>query len=110
MKKILLNISSTETMKNVANLITPDHHVIKGSGVTFDKLTSTEIYSTLVLKIQNKPSSDIFFENLFNDNDIDRATIYMLSRLVSHSTYMRSFQCKILNNVLFLNKKSIFLK
>ena len=52
MKKILLNISSTETMKNAANLITPDHHVIKGSGVTFDKLTSTEIYSILVLKIQ----------------------------------------------------------
>ena len=29
----------------------------------------------------------------------------MLPRLITYSTYMRSFQYKILNNVLFLNKK-----
>ena len=41
-----------------ANLITHDHHLIKGSRViTLDKLTSTEIYSILTIKEQNKPSS-----------------------------------------------------
>ena len=29
----------------------------------------------------------------------------MLPRLITYNTYMRSFQYKILNNVLFLNKK-----
>ena len=59
----------------------------------------------LISKVQNKPSSNFYFENLFNDNGIDRATIYMLPRLATYNTYMRSFQYKLLNNVLFLNKK-----
>ena len=89
-----------------ANLITHDHHLIKGSRViTLDKLTSTEIYSILTLKVKNKPSSNIYFENLFNYHDIDWTAVYMLPRLVTHNTYMRSFQYKILNNILYLNKK-----
>ena len=83
-----------------ANLITHDHHLIKGSRViTLDKLTSTVIYYILISNVQNKPSSNIYFENSFNDNDINWAAIYM------HNTYTRSFQYKILNNILFLNKK-----
>ena len=34
--------------------------------ITSDKLTSTEIYYMLNLKVQNEPSSNIYFENLFN--------------------------------------------
>ena len=87
-----------------ANLTTHDHHLIKGSRViTLDKLTSTKIYSILTLKVKNKP--DIYFENLFNYHDIDWTAVYMLPRLVMHNTYMRSFQYKILNNILYLNKK-----
>ena len=63
------------------------------------------MYSILILKVQNKPSSNIYFENLFNDYNIDWIAIYMLPRLVTYNTYMRSFQYKILNNVLFHNKK-----
>ena len=68
--------------------------IIKGSGViSFDKLTSIEIYSILVLKLQNKPFSNIHFENLlFNYDDIDWTAINMLPRLVTHNAYMRSFQ------------------
>ena len=79
-----------------ANLITNDHNLIKGS--------NTEIYSILILKVQNKPSTNIYFENLFNHDDIDGPAIYMLPRLVTRNTYMRSFQCKILNNIVYLNK------
>ena len=83
-----------------ANLITHDHNLIKDSRVkTLDKLTSTEIYSILTLKVQNKPSN-IYFENLFKYHDIDWTAIYILPRLVTHNTYMRSFQYKILNNIL----------
>ena len=88
------------------NLLAHDHHLIKGSRViTLDKLTSTEIHSILILKVQNKPSSNIYFENIFNYNDIYWEAIYMLPHLVTHNTNTRSFQYKILNNILYLNKK-----
>ena len=59
----------------------------------------------LISKIENKPSSNIYFENLFNDFNMDCTTIYMLPCLVTYNTYMQSFPYKILNNVLYLNKK-----
>ena len=65
----------------------------------------TEIYSILISKVQNKPSSNFYFENVFDDNDIDWAKIYMLPCLATYNTYMRSFKYKLLNRVLFLNKK-----
>ena len=53
--------------------------LIKGSRVlTLDKLTFTEIYYILISKVQNKPSSYFYFENLFDDNDTDWAAIYIL--------------------------------
>ena len=95
-----------ENQENAINLIIHDHRLIKGSRViTLDKLTPIEIYSILISKVQNKPSSNIYSGNLFNDYNIDWTAIYMLPRLVTYNTYMRSFQCKILNNILFFNKK-----
>ena len=88
--------------ENVANLFTHDHHLIKGSKVILvHKLTSTKIYSMLILKVQNKPSSNIYFENFFNDS-VGWAAMYMLPHLVKHNTYLQSFQYKILNNILSL--------
>ena len=80
--------------------------MLQGSRViTLDKLTSTEIYSILISRAQHKPLSNIYLENLYNDYNIDWTAIYMLPHLITNNTYMRSFQYKILNNVLFLNKK-----
>ena len=91
---------------NAANFITHDYHLVKGPRAkTLDKLTLTEIYSIFILKVQNKPFSNIFLENLFNDNGTDWAAIHMLPCLVTYNTYMRSFQYKIPNNFLFLNNK-----
>ena len=90
----------------IDGIITNDHHLIKGSRfMTLDKLTSAEIYSILTLKVQNKSSSNIYFENLFNYHDIDWTAIYMLPCLITDNTYTRSFQFKIWNNILCLNKK-----
>ena len=61
-----------EHYENATNLIIHDHHLVKGSKViTVDKLTSTEIYFILISKAQNKPFTNIFFENLYNDYNID---------------------------------------
>ena len=81
-----------ETHDSTTNLIIHDHHVIKGSRIlTLDKLLSTEINAILISKFQNK-RSNFYFKNLFNNNDIDWATCYMLPRLATYNTYMRSFQ------------------
>ena len=82
-----------ENYENSSSLIIHDHHSIKVSrAVISDKLTSTEIYSILISKVQYKPSSNIYFENLFKDYNIEWTPIYILPRLVTCNTYMRSFQ------------------
>ena len=84
-----------------------DHHLIKGSRViALDKLTSTKIYCILISKVvQNKASYNVYFENVFNEYNIGWTAIYMLPRFVTYNIYLRSFQYKILKNVLFINKK-----
>ena len=95
-----------ENYENATNLTIHNHHLVKGSRViTLDKLTSHKIYSILISRAQNKPSSNIYFKDLYNDYKIDWTAIYMLPHLITYNTYMRSFQYKIWNNVLFLNKK-----
>ena len=41
---------------------------------------------------------------MFGKDDIEWKTIYLIPRTVTTNTFMRCFQYKILNNVLFLNK------
>ena len=95
-----------ENYENAINLIIHDHHLVKGSRViTLDKLTSTEIYSILISRAQKKRSSNIYLENLYNEYNIDCTAIYMLPCLIICNTYMRSFQYRMLNNVLLHNKK-----
>ena len=57
--------------ENATNFITHNHHSIKGSrAISFDKLTSTEMYFILISKVQNK-LVNVYFESLFDDLDID---------------------------------------
>ena len=54
-----------ENYDNATNLIIHNNYLIKYSRViALDKLTSTEMYSILTLKVQNKSFSNIYFENL----------------------------------------------
>ena len=46
-----------------------------------------------------------YFKKLLKTDRLDWKQIYLLSRLVNLDSYSRSFQYKILNNVLYLNKK-----
>ena len=67
----LLIFKLKKKQENTTNLI-PDHYAIKGSkDLIIDKLTSTEIHSILISKVQNEISSNIYFKNLFDDSHID---------------------------------------
>ena len=59
-------------------------------------------------KVQDKTSSNICIENLFDGYDCDWTAICMLPHLVTYNTHMQSFQYKIVNNVLFINKKTLY--
>ena len=63
------------------------------------------MYSILISNIVNKPIPDIYFENFFENTTLDWNKIYLSPLLATIDTTLRSFQYKILNNVLFLNKK-----
>ena len=95
---LLLIFIIKKVHKNKTNFTIHDHYVMKGSRVlALDKLASSEIYSISIS--QNKPN--FHFKNLFDGSYIDWPTIYVLPRLATYNIYMRSFQYKLLNNVLF---------
>ena len=88
------------------NDLCQNHHVIEGARIIPpDKLSSKEIYSILISNIVNKPTLNIHFEKLFQNTTLDWNKIYLSPLLATIDTTLRSFQYKILNNVLFLNKK-----
>ena len=81
-----------------------EHHVIQKSRiVSLEKLNSREIYWHLIISLKTKPTSQVYFENIFGD--LDWSKIYLIPRMVTVNTHLRCFQYKILNNILYLNKK-----
>ena len=104
--QIIYSVPERWNYENATNFIIHDHHLIKGSRViTLDELiTSTEINSILILKVQNKPFCNTYFENLFNTYNIEWTAIYVLPCPVTYNTYMRPFQYKIWMSY-FLQKK-----
>ena len=87
-----------------------NHHVIKGARIVSpDKLSSKKISSVSIANIVNKPTSNIYFEKLFENTTLDWYKIYLSPHLVIIDTTLRSFQYKILNNVL-LNNINLFTK
>ena len=47
----------------------------------------------------------IYFEKKFDSKELDWRVIYALPRKVTTNMYVRSFQYKILNNIIYLNEK-----
>ena len=51
---------------NVSDLLIHDYYLIKGARIlTLEKLSSKELYSVLITKFTNKPSSNVYFEKIF---------------------------------------------
>ena len=63
--------------------------------INLDKLHCREIYNILVYTSPHKPTSQVYFENLFRKQELNWKEIYTLPWKVSID----------LNNVLYLNKK-----
>ena len=87
------------------NLLLLNHHLVKKNNlISLDKLHCRELQNIFVYTSPHKPTSQIYFENLFREQDLNWKEIYLLPRKVSLDCYVRSFQYKVLNNVLYLNK------
>ena len=100
-KKIIFDYSNINE-----NNLCQNHRIIKGvRTLPLDKLSSKEIYPILISNIVNKPTSNIYFEKLFENTALDWNKIYLSPCLATTDTTLCSFQYKILNNVLFLKKK-----
>ena len=83
-----------------------NHDLIKKKNlVNLDKLHCQELYDILVYTTPPKSISQVYFENLFHEREINCKEIYILPGKVSLDCNVRSFQYKVLNNDLYLNKK-----
>ena len=88
-----------------------DHHIVikKKKTKNKNKLCLTKLNSNKLYKIQiiikyKKPTSQSYFEKIFNNSNLDWKTIYLLPHIAAVDMTICVFQYKLLNNVLFLNK------
>ena len=68
-------------------------------------MSSKELYSILIKEFTNRPSPNFYFEKIFPNMKFDWRKIYISPRILTINSYLRSFQYKILINILFLNEK-----
>ena len=98
------NIISNESLSN--NNVYTNHHLIWNNRILcLEKLSAKELYALINYNKNHQPTSQKYFENMFAVSALDWKVIYILPRQVIISTFYRSFQYKLLNNVLYLNKK-----
>ena len=102
-------ITIKQSRSDPKNLIIRGHHLIKSSRILIlEKLLSKELYHTLISIRAYKVTPVTYFGTKCNANNLDWTKIFILPRLTTYNTYLRSFQYKILHNILFLNKKLYF--
>ena len=64
-----------------------------------------EVYNKLLNKIKKPPTAQKTIEAVLYTTDINWPKVYMIPQRVTIDTTLRIFQFKILNNILYLNKK-----
>ena len=95
-----------QTSENTSLQVVKDHHLFRGSRIIIlEKLSSKELYSLLISTIEHQPTSQKYFDNLFPNIELSWKEIYLTARKVTANSYLRCFSYKIINNVLYLNKK-----
>ena len=68
------------------------NHVIKGARMLpTDTLSHKEINLILISNIANKPNSNIYFGKVFENTTLDWSKTYLLPRLATTDTTLRSF-------------------
>ena len=103
---LLFGKNTMKETDNADNLPLPNHHLTKKNTlIDIEKLNSRQLYSLLVYTHPFTPTSQKYLNELLKTNSLDWKKIYILPRLATLDSYSRSFQYKILNNVLYLNKR-----
>ena len=75
-------------------------------GIILKKLSSKQLYSLLISAIDHhQATSQKYFDNLFPDIKLPWKKIYVTAQKVAANRHLRCFNFKIINNVLYLNKK-----
>ena len=65
--------------ENIENLVFEGHHLIKNHQIYCqNKLTSKEIYSILIESTDSKPSSQMYYKNIFQNSNLDWENICYL--------------------------------
>ena len=91
------------------NLLLLSHHLIKKNNlINLDKLHRWELCNILVYTFLHKPTSQVYFENIFRKQQLNWKEIYMLYRKESLDCIVRSFQYKVLYKILLIFGKSSF--
>ena len=95
-----------QTSENTSLLVVKDHHLLRGSRIIIlEKLSSKELYSLLISAIDHQPTSQKYFNNLFPNIELPWKEIYLTARKAIANCLLHCFHYKIINNVLYLNKK-----
>ena len=91
---------------NLNNLYIQDHRLIKCKTIyNLEKLNSRELYHMQLLLKYDKPTCQDYHEKKFDEYDFNWKLIYGIPRIATYETKSHIFQYKLLNNVLYLNKK-----
>ena len=95
-----------QASENTGLLVVKDHHLLRGSRIIIlEKLSSKELYSLLISVIDHQPTSQKYFDNLFPNVKLPWKEIYLTARKATSNSHLRCFNYKIINYVLYLNKK-----
>ena len=91
---------------NLNNLYIQDHHLINCNTIySLEKLNTKRLYHKQMLLKYVKPVCQNYHERKFDGYNFNWKLIYKLPRIATYDVKIRIFQYKLLNNVLYLNKK-----
>ena len=68
-------------------------------------ISSEMAYQKLIQPLSKPPTSQLYFEKVLGFGKVEWEKVYMLPRIVTIGSSLRSFQYKIFNNMLYLNER-----
>ena len=90
---------------NAKNLIIFDHHIVSISQIfSLNKLTCKELHLILVEANTVKPTAQDYFVSVFEKSQFNWKKIYFLIRSTTLDTKARTFQYRVVHNILYANK------
>ena len=93
------------------NIIYLSQDLVKNNRiVALENLHSKEIYSLIISQNMSTPTSQQYLKTLFPHLNLYQKLIYCLPQILTKNTFLRTFQYKVLSNVLYLNLKLFQLK